>query len=190
MRQFAFVVALYAHALQYFNPSLPADRAAMYARVTIREADRQGLDARLLVALIAVESSWRERAVSSAGARGLGQLMPATAAALRVDPDDPLDNIAGAARQLRGLLARYAALDRTDRYLDALAAYNAGTGAVERYGGVPPYAETRAYVQRVIRLWSRLSGNARSFRSARPLEHARSEDIRSEGARSPGEPFR
>ncbi|HEY5341246.1 MAG TPA: lytic transglycosylase domain-containing protein [Candidatus Aquilonibacter sp.] len=161
MRQFAFMVALYAQALHGFNPALPLDRATMLARTTIREADRQGLDARLLVALIAVESSWHERAISSAGARGLGQLMPATAAELRVDPDDPANNIAGAARHLRGLLDRYAALDRTDQYLDALAAYNAGAGAVARYGGVPPYRQTRAYVRRVISLWRRLSGDGR-----------------------------
>ena len=154
----AALVLLYACALQNFNPHLDGMRAAALARTTIREADRAGLDARLLVALIAVESSWHPRAVSSAGARGLGQLMPATANALGVDPDDPQANIHGVAVHLRGLLARYASLDRRTRYLDALAAYNAGAGAVDRYGGVPPYPETRAYVRRVITLWRRLSG--------------------------------
>jgi soluble lytic murein transglycosylase-like protein len=158
MRQFAFAAALYAHALQVFNPSLSGDRALLLARTTISEADAQGLDARLLVALIAVESSWNARAVSPAGARGLGQLMPATAAGLAVDPDDPLQNIHGVAVHLHGLLARYAALDATDRYIDALAAYNAGAGAVDRYRGVPPYAETRAYVRRVMALWEALAG--------------------------------
>jgi soluble lytic murein transglycosylase-like protein len=158
MRQFAIAVALYAHVLQVFNPALSADRATLLARTTINEADAQHLDARLLVALIAVESSWNARAVSPAGARGLGQLMPATAAGLAVDPDDPLQNIHGAAVHLRALLIRYGRLDRNDRYIDALAAYNAGAGAVERYGGVPPYPETRAYVRRVISLWDRLAG--------------------------------
>ncbi len=158
MRQFAFMVALYAHALQLFNPSLANDRAALLARTTIAQADAQGLDARLLVALIAVESSWRDDAVSHAGARGLGQLMPATAAGLGVDPDDPLENIHGVAVHLRGLLAHYAQLDREDATIDAIAAYNAGAGAVDRYSGVPPYPETRAYVRAVIRLWRRLSG--------------------------------
>lgn len=162
MRQFAFALALYAQALQLFNPSLDRDRALQLASATIHEADAQGLDARLLVALIAVESSWRTQAVSSAGARGLGQLMPPTARDLGVDPDDPLQNIHGVAVHLRGLLARYAALDRADRYVDALAAYNAGAGAVDRYGGVPPYPQTRAYVRRVITLWARLAGDARS----------------------------
>ncbi len=154
----AALVLLYACALQAFNPHLDGTRAATLARVTLREADRERLDARLLVALIAVESSWHEHAVSPAGARGLGQLMPATAGALRVDPDDPEANIHGVAVHVRGLLARYAALDRYDRYVDAIAAYNAGAGAVDRYGGVPPYPETRAYVRRVMALWRRLSG--------------------------------
>ncbi len=159
MRQFAFMVAMYAHALQLFNPSLTTDRAVLLARTTIREADAQGLDARLLVALIATESSWRDDAISNAGARGLGQFMPGTAAGLGVDPDDPLENIHGVAVHLRGLLARYARLGRDDDFIDALAAYNAGAGAVDRYGGVPPYPQTRAYVRTVIGLWRRLAGD-------------------------------
>lgn len=158
MRQFAFIAALYAHALRAFNPSLPPDDALQYARVTIREADAQALDARLLVALIAVESSWRHDAVSSAGARGLGQLMPGTADDLGIDPDDALANIHGVAVHLRALLQHYGANGRADQYIDAIAAYNAGEGAVDRYGGVPPYAETRNYVRRVIGLWRRLAG--------------------------------
>ncbi len=159
MRQFALMVALYAHALQLFNPALSDDRASLLARATIHEADAQGLDARLLVALIAVESSWHDQAVSHAGARGLGQLMPGTAAGLGVDPDDPLDNIHGVAMYLRGLVGHYAHLGRDDCFVDALAAYNAGAGAVDRYGGVPPYPETRAYVRAVIGLWRRLAGD-------------------------------
>ena len=84
--------------------------------------------------------------------------MPATADALGVDPDDPQASIHGVAAHLRGLLARYASLDARDRYIDALAAYNAGAGAVDHYGGVPPYPETIAYVRRVMALWRRLSG--------------------------------
>jgi peptidoglycan DL-endopeptidase CwlO len=159
MRQFALMVALYAHALQLFNPALSDDRASLLARTTIREADEQGLDARLLVALIAVESSWHSDAISSAGARGLGQLMPTTAAGLGVHPDDALENIHGVAVHLRGLLAHYASLDRDDCYIDALAAYNAGAGAVDRYGGIPPYPQTRAYVRAIITLWRRLAGD-------------------------------
>ena len=158
MRQFALLVSLYAHALRLFNPSLDSGQAALYAQTTIREADAQALDARLLVALIAVESSWRRDAVSSAGARGLGQFMPEVASGIGIDPDDPLQNIHGVAVHLRGLLAHYGNFERTRQYVDAIAAYNAGEGAVDRYGGVPPYAQTQLYVRRVIALWRRLCG--------------------------------
>ena len=153
------LILLYARALQAFNPQLDGHMAAVLARDTIAQADAQGLDARLLVALIAVESGWHSQAISSAGAIGLGQLMPQTAAGLKVDPRDPQANIHGVAVHLRGLLARYAHLNRVARYTDALAAYNAGAGAVDRYGGVPPYPETRAYVARVMALWRRLAGS-------------------------------
>ncbi len=152
------MVLLYARALEAFNPSLNGSAAATLAEATIAQADAQGLDARLLVALIAVESSWRPDAVSRAGALGLGQLMPGTAAGLGVDPADPQANIRGAAVHLRGLLARYASRQGAERYTDALAAYNAGAGAVDRYGGLPPYPETHAYVARVMALWRRLCG--------------------------------
>ncbi len=152
------LVPAYAAVLQRFNPELSPITAVELAETTIAEADEQGLDARLLVALIAVESSWRPQAVSNAGAVGLGQLMPGTAAGLGVDPEDARANIHGVATHLRALLTRYAALDTEARYIDALAAYNAGAGAVERYGGVPPYRETREYVRRVLALWRELAG--------------------------------
>ena len=103
-----------------------------------------GIDADLLVALIWVESRFCQTAVSPKGAIGLGQLMPATAAELNADPNDVHQNLWGAAYYLR------------ERYVDfddwtlALAAYNAGPGAVRQYGGVPPYEETRLYVRRVL----------------------------------------
>ncbi len=150
--------AQYAQALRAFNPRLNVADSQMLASRALAEADGQRLDARLLVALIAVESAWRPEARSSAGAVGLAQLMPQTAAGLRVDPADPLENIHGAAVHLRGLLDRYRDRDPVARYALALAAYNAGSGAVYRYGGIPPYPETRAYVSRVILLWRRLAG--------------------------------
>ncbi len=159
---------LYARALQAFNPSLDGTSAVTLARSTIEEADAYGLDARLLVALVAVESNWRPGAVSRAGALGLGQLMPATAAGLGVDPSDPLQNLHGVAAHLRSLLDRYADRDRPTRYELALAAYNAGAGAVARYGGVPPYPETLAYVRNVMALWGRLSGRCRLRPQAAP----------------------
>jgi soluble lytic murein transglycosylase-like protein len=103
-----------------------------------------GVDPDLVRTVIEVESAFEPRAVSAKGAMGLMQLMPATARQYGVaDPFDPRANIEAGTRHLRSLL------DRFDLSL-ALAAYNAGAGAVERFGGVPPYRETKAYVQRVI----------------------------------------
>jgi soluble lytic murein transglycosylase-like protein len=155
---FVTLVAAYAAALHAFDPQLDGARSARLAARVVAEADAARIDARLVVALVAVESSWEPRAVSPAGARGLGQLMPATAAGLGVDPDDPEANLHGTVVHLAGLLARYRALPAQDRYERAVAAYNAGAGAVDRYGGVPPYAETRLEVRRVLALWRRLCG--------------------------------
>jgi soluble lytic murein transglycosylase-like protein len=154
----ASVVLAYAAALRAFDPALDDARATRLAVRVVAEADAARIDARLVVALVAVESSWNPRAVSSAGARGLGQLMPGTAAGLGVDPDDPEANLHGTVVHLAGLLARYHRLPAQDRYVRAIAAYNAGAAAVDRYGGVPPYAETRLEVRRVVDLWRRLCG--------------------------------
>ena len=102
-----------------------------------------GLPGGLLRAVAAVESGFDPSAVSPAGARGLMQIMPATARALGVDPLDPDQAIDGAARLLAGQLQRFGSLDL------ALAAYNAGGPAVARHGGIPPYPETQAYVAKV-----------------------------------------
>lgn len=152
------LIVAYASALRAFDPGLDDARATRLAARVVAEADAARIDARLVVALVAVESSWEPRAVSPAGARGLGQLMPATAAGLGVDPDDPEANLHGTVVHLAGLLARYGALPAQDRYERAIAAYNAGAGAVDRYGGIPPYPETRLEVRRVITLWRRLCG--------------------------------
>ncbi len=124
---------------------LHADLEAVIDRVSARE----GVDARLVRAVIEVESGYRLRARSPKGAIGLMQLMPATARQYAVaNPYDPAANIEGGIKHLKSLLARFPpAL--------ALAAYNAGGAAVERFGGIPPYAETRNYVTRILQIIGR-----------------------------------
>lgn len=148
--------AAYAAVVRAFAPQLDAVSAQRLAHTVIACADRAGIDARLVVAVVAIESGWDVRARSSAGARGLGQLMPATAAELRVDPDDPEANLRGTVTYLRRMLDRYRGLPAARRYQLALAAYNAGDAAVARFGGIPPFPETQAYVARVIALWRQL----------------------------------
>ncbi len=111
---------------------------------TVAAAARHGLEAELLASLVWQESRYCADAVSPAGAIGLGQLMPMTAQGLGVDPWQPAENLEGAARYLRAQLDTFGNLEH------ALAAYNAGPNAVKRYGGVPPYDETQAYVPAVI----------------------------------------
>ena len=167
LRSFAitlgFVVAgdgyeLYARALRAFNPALTQVAARALAVRTVAEADAAGFDARLLVALVAVESGWRPGSRSAAGAAGLGQLMPQTAREVGVDPADPAANLHGSALYLAGLLRRYRSRRPGEQYVRALAAYNAGPAAVDRAGGIPPFAETQRYVRNVLGLWARLCG--------------------------------
>jgi hypothetical protein len=119
-------------------------------------ARRHGLDPELVIAVVSVESGFRPQAVSPKGAQGLMQLMPRTAASLGVDDAfDPEQNLDGGARHLGQLLALYDGdLER------ALAAYNAGQGAVHRHHGVPPYRETRAYVKKVLERYRAQAGGS------------------------------
>jgi soluble lytic murein transglycosylase-like protein len=117
----------------------------------VSAAKLTGVDAALLRAVIHAESGFNPRALSYKGAQGLMQLMPSTAFELGVgDAFDPAENISGGARYLAELLRDF----KGDVKL-AAAAYNAGAGAVTKYGGVPPYAETQVYVQRVALLYQR-----------------------------------
>lgn len=120
-----------------------------YDAVIERISAEHGVDSRLVRAVIQVESGYQSRARSRKGAMGLMQLMPQTAHQYSVaDPYDPRANIEGGIRHLSSLLQRF-------ELPAALAAYNAGEAAVQRFGGIPPFRETRDYVRRVLRLVSR-----------------------------------
>lgn len=116
----------------YSGPYLETARSA---------ARRHGVPEDLFLRLVQQESGWNPRAKSIKGALGLAQLMPATARSLGVDPLNPAENLEGGARYLKKQYATF----RSWRL--ALAAYNAGPGAVQKYGGVPPFRETRNYVK-------------------------------------------
>ncbi len=142
-------------------PALPAAEQegsrcpvpSAYRAAFERAADDSGLPLPMLVAVAQVESRFAPRAVSAAGARGLLQVMPTTARALRLSPDRPATNILAGARYLRYLLDRFHSTDL------ALAAYNAGPTAVAAAGGAPS-GETMTYVANVTGLWRRLNGCA------------------------------
>jgi len=129
-------------ALQVSIPPTPEE-------LVTAAANRHGLPAEFVRSVVAAESAFRANAVSSKGAIGLMQLMPATAREYGADPNDPAQNVEAGTQYLRDLLWKYR---HDDHQLSrALAAYNAGPGAVQRYHGIPPYRETLAYVERVLR---------------------------------------
>ena len=107
-------------------------------------ADRYGLPRELVRSVMAAESGFQPQAISPKGAIGLMQLMPGTAQALGADPHDPAQNVDAGTRYLRDLLEKY-----NYGLRHALAAYNAGPGAVDKYNGVPPYRETINYIGRI-----------------------------------------
>ncbi len=128
-----------------------------YESLIAQAAARNGLEPAVLHGLIEQESGFDPSATSSAGAAGLTQLMPGTASSLGVaDPLNPAESIEGGARYLGGLMSEFGG-----NTTEALAAYNAGPGAVEQYGGVPPYAETQSYVAKVL-------SDAESYRQSHP----------------------
>ena len=118
-----------------------------YGEIIASLSEAHGVDPMLVRALIQVESNYRPSARSHKGAMGLMQLMPATAREYKVrNPYDPKANIAAGIKHFKGLLDRLGAVDL------ALAAYNAGEGAVKKFNGIPPYRETRNYVSKILSL--------------------------------------
>ena len=133
-------------ATRRWRRSAPSRFRPPTAAIITRLAEAHGVDARLIHAVISVESAYRPRARSRKGARGLMQLMPATARQYGVrNAYKAAANLDAGVRHLKTLLDRFAVRE-------ALAAYNAGEAAVRRFGGVPPFRETRAYVERVLSL--------------------------------------
>lgn len=127
---------------------------AAYDQLISRIAARHGLPAAMVKAVVKAESNFQPNARSHKGAQGLMQLMPATAEDMGVDdPFEAEDNVQGGTRYLRAMYERFGDWEH------ALAAYNAGPGAVERFGGIPPYAETRQYVERVLHYYRRYDGD-------------------------------
>jgi len=136
-------------ALPVMPPKVEAPLPVRDTRTLVRDAAiRSGLPPTLVESVARVESALRPEAVSPKGALGVMQLMPATARMLDADPHDTAQNINAGARLLRDLLIKYGG-----DVVKALSAYNAGEGAVDRYRGMPPYSETRDYVDKVIRTY-------------------------------------
>jgi soluble lytic murein transglycosylase-like protein len=128
-------------------PATPTlDLPGGFGKLVDEAARKYGVEPALIAAVIETESRFNPDAVSRAGAKGLMQLMPDTARGLGVtDPGDPVQNVLGGAKLLGQLIEKYGGnLEK------AIAAYNAGSGAVDKYGGIPPYAETRKYVPLVL----------------------------------------
>ncbi len=159
------LVLAYKKAIKGFNSKLSEKQADTIARSIIAFGLRYNVDPRLVCAVILAESHFRIGATSKAGAQGLGQLMPSTAAGLGVDDAyDPVQNIYGSVRYVRGMLDRMCGAGKKFDDLTwydlalALAAYNAGPNAVKKHGGVPPYKETQNYVKRVTSIYKQLCG--------------------------------
>jgi len=158
------LIRAYKNAVKSFNRKLSDAQADTIARSILGFSYKYKVDARLVCAVILAESHFRVGATSGAGAQGLGQLMPSTAAGLGVNNAyDPVENVYGSVRYIKSMLDRTSGnkkwheLTWNDLSL-ALAAYNAGPGAVKKHGGVPPYRETQNYVRRVTSIYKQLCG--------------------------------
>lgn len=143
--------------IRSFNGDISPDETEHLARLIEGTANMYGVDPYLVAALVSQESCFHADAVSPVGALGLGQLMPETAADLGVDPRDPEQNLEGCVRYLAMNLDTWS--NSGDPVALALASYNAGPGAVEKYGGIPPYEETQNYVAVIKYRYDQLRGS-------------------------------
>ena len=161
----ANVVAIEPEEIFVAAPKMPLTQAP-FGELIRKSAEKYGVDVDLVFSVVAAESNFNPKAVSRRNARGLMQLLPETAKRLGVrDIYDPAQNIDGGTRYLRDLLKLY----EGDL---ALAAYNAGPGAVQRYGRIPPYNETIAYVRAIRKTYAlRKSGNDKSSPTATATGH-------------------
>ncbi len=144
-----------ARAVLRTNPQIAPADALHLAGETARAASANALPPEFLAATLLQESAFDPRAISAAGAVGIAQFMLSTAQEAGVDPFDPYDAIRGAAALLSGYVRAYRGA-YADPYAAALAAYNAGPGAVTQYHGVPPYPETREYVADIVDRWAKI----------------------------------
>ena len=154
------ILEIYKKTVQYFNPKLTGRDAERIASSILVYSKSHNVDPRLIVAVIAIESDFQVDACSVKGALGLGQLMPQTARILKVNPLNIEENILGTASYLKFCLEQW----KDYPYLNlplALASYNAGPGAVIKYGGIPPYLETQNYVRKVMDLYEQLCKKTR-----------------------------
>lgn len=157
----ARLLPYYVKVVLYYNKTLTDQEATYIAYHVLEKSYAFGVDARLIMGLISVESRFKPKAVSRAGARGLGQLMPGTAKYLGVGNSFDLEqNIYGTVKYIREQLDKFKSWDRPLDF--ALAAYNAGPGAVERHKGIPPYRETVNYVKKVRSIFDHLCSGCAS----------------------------
>ena len=163
-------------------PAPPPTRAKPARELITEAAERHGLPPEIVHALVMTESAYNEKAVSPKGAIGLMQLMPGTARALQADPHDVAQNIDAGTRLLRDLLLKYQHEDRP--VSRALAAYNAGPGAVAKYNGIPPYRETVNYIDKVLeRYWRLVRAKANHLEGTTPESFRTSAPASGQGSR-------
>ena len=168
-------VPLFRHSF-VGRSTLELPREHSFDLLILRSARNHRIEPALVKAVIAAESNFKPEAVSRVGAQGLMQLMPQTARALGVgDPFHPGENVEGGTRYLRDMLDRFGDLKH------ALAAYNAGPEAVDRYGGIPPFPETLDYVSRVLNYYRSYHAEFRS----RPIRSRRAPVAKTKAGRAP-----